>query len=591
MKKILSIALIAVMALSVAASVSMAQILTYHVVWVDDDYDGDAAPYFASLSSAVGHVASGGTVNVAPGSYDACTVTRDMTIVGAGADAVTIDCSSHSLDISGTSSFSISGCTLEGGTENVYGSFNSTAEVTITDCVIRGATTPLSGIHLNVSGTEAFIEITNNHIVDNIGAGVYVSYAGNSSGAVTVSDNVITGNTAGGIELECGSLNDWGDVTYTVERNTVDDNTGGPGLSFAIYNGLFPVLHVDANSFNNNGEEGILFTTTDGAYASTDGEPEISSLLSFTNNEINDNTGDGFRVNIVYFRDMFVLAEDPVVDEIIFVFDVADNTMSSNGGNGFSCGYNDITPHSTLDTEISLEGSDYFGIPTLQKNIITDNTLDGIHLGSDDPWLISNNLIARNGENGMYIFDGQCFTANNTIAYNGKSGITFANNFAAQLERKRIYVPGIYVNNIIARNGDYGVNFGKMIPNKIGDTEISELPFVANDVWGNEEGNYCPGEADVTGMSGNISSDPMFVSPSDMHLLAVSPCIDVGADIFTLFLQKDLDGTTRPRGEGFDMGCYELIWNNFSPETFHPLVITQLANANATWTCLMSNLP
>jgi hypothetical protein len=191
----------------------------------------------------------------------------------------------------------------------------------------------------------------------------------------------------------------------------------------------------------------------------------------------------------------------------------------------------------------------------------------------------------------MYIFGGDCLTINNTIAYNGTSGISFANNFTAQLEQIRIYMPGIYVNNIIACNGDYGVNFDEMIPYKIGDTEISELPFVANDVWGNEEGNYHPGAADVTGMLGNISSDPMFVSSSDMHLLAVSPCVDVGADIFTFFLQKDLDGTTRPRGEGFDMGCYELDGNSFSPVTFQPLVTTQLANANATWTCIMDNLP
>jgi hypothetical protein len=440
-------------------------------------------------------------------------------------------------------------------------------------------------------GAEAFIEITNNHAVNNNGTGVYVSYAGNSSGAVTISDNVITGNTAGGIELECGSLNDWGDVTYTVERNTVDDNTGGPGLALFMDNGSFPKLDVDSNTFNNNGEEGILFATLDGLYTSANGEPEVSSLLSFTSNEINNNAGDGFRIGFGYYRDRSVPIGDLIVDEILFIFDVTDNTISSNGGNGFSCGYDDITPDSALNTEIPLKESMLFDIPTLQRNAITDNALDGIHLGSDDSWLISNNLVARNGEDGMYIFGGDCLTINNTIAYNGNSGISFANNFSGQLERIRVYVPGIYVNNIIACNGDYGVNFDEMIPYKIGDTEISELPFVANDVWGNEGGNYYPGEADITGMLGNISSDPMFVSSGDMHLLAVSPCVDVGADIFTFFLQKDLDGVTRPQREGFDMGCYEFDGNSFSPVTFQPLVTTQLSHANATWTCLMENLP
>jgi hypothetical protein len=66
-------------------------------------------------------------------------------------------------------------------------------------------------------------------------------------------------------------------------------------------------------------------------------------------------------------------------------------------------------------------------------------------------------------------------------------------------------------------------------------------------------------EAGILG-EGNLSRDPMFVSPAwgqtgDYHLQVGSPAIDAGSSQGAPFI--DLDGNQRPAGNGYDIGAYE----------------------------------
>jgi len=55
--------------------------------------------------------------------------------------------------------------------------------------------------------------------------------------------------------------------------------------------------------------------------------------------------------------------------------------------------------------------------------------------------------------------------------------------------------------------------------------------------------------------NGNLNSDPQFISETDYHLAASSPCIDTGTSNGAPNI--DIDGNPRPQGNGFDMGAYE----------------------------------
>jgi hypothetical protein len=55
----------------------------------------------------------------------------------------------------------------------------------------------------------------------------------------------------------------------------------------------------------------------------------------------------------------------------------------------------------------------------------------------------------------------------------------------------------------------------------------------------------------------NIFLDPLFVSMTDAHLTKDSPCIDAGTEENAP--DNDIDGDSRPEGNGFDIGADEFF--------------------------------
>ena len=96
---------------------------------------------------------------------------------------------------------------------------------------------------------------------------------------------------------------------------------------------------------------------------------------------------------------------------------------------------------------------------------------------------------------------------------------------------------GIYTNVIVWGNGGFGFIAG------IGTCVVNYSCIEASTIY-------------YSGI-GNVTADPRFSNLSGMNLRLSfgSPCIDTGTSVGVP--ADDLDGTSRPRGGGYDMGAYE----------------------------------
>ena len=94
-----------------------------------------------------------------------------------------------------------------------------------------------------------------------------------------------------------------------------------------------------------------------------------------------------------------------------------------------------------------------------------------------------------------------------------------------------------------------------------------------NDVWNNVPGNYgtvspmtgqvsWEARADLTGIEGNISGDPLFVDPlkKDFHLTVDSPCINAGKpNLAVVSGERDMDRAARVYATRIDIGADEYV--------------------------------
>jgi parallel beta-helix repeat protein len=188
------------------------------------------------------------------------------------------------------------------------------------------------------------------------------------------------------------------------------------------------------------------------------------------------------------------------------------------------------------------------GSPTIRNNIIQGNSGDAFNMVNQSDADIIQNVIAENSGNGIYWLVPSGARGprviNNTILRNGSSGI---------------YADGYDINAQIIGNillGSPALNVGTFNDNN--------PPFVQfNDVYSPTGAAYAGAIANLTGTGGNISADPLFtcLPTDDFHLLAGSPCIDVGNNAAPVLPATDLDGNPRiitgSSSAVVDMGAFE----------------------------------
>jgi nitrous oxidase accessory protein NosD len=210
------------------------------------------------------------------------------------------------------------------------------------------------------------------------------------------------------------------------------------------------------------------------------------------------------------------------------------------------------------------------GTPMIRGNVIRGNTATGvspctrgggISLVNVSDATITGNLITQNsagcgGGVAWLVPSGARgpVLLNNTVADNlGTQGsAVFADGFDVRTE---------LVNNIlVASPGQTAVYCGSF-------NDLNPPLFRFNDVWspsGAAYGGIC---SDQTGVDGNISADPLFVSPGsgvNYHLALPSPAVDAGDSAAPGLPASDIDGQPRildGNGDGVayvDMGADEL---------------------------------
>src|SRR5262249_54168237 len=95
----------------------------------------------------------------------------------------------------------------------------------------------------------------------------------------------------------------------------------------------------------------------------------------------------------------------------------------------------------------------------------------------------------------------------------------------------------------------------------------SQIPIIQfNDIFSWTGNAYSGAVTNLTGVSGNISADPVFACPinSDFHLVPGSPCVDVGDNsVLSNSPAADFDGRNRVIAGAsatatVDMGAFEL---------------------------------
>ncbi|MEW6607812.1 MAG: right-handed parallel beta-helix repeat-containing protein, partial [bacterium] len=222
---------------------------------------------------------------------------------------------------------------------------------------------------------------------------------------------------------------------------------------------------------------------------------------------------------------------------------ITNCTISGNSatyGGGIFC-YNSSSPAITNCIISGNSASDYGG---------------GIYCWYSSP-AITNCIISGNSASdyggGIYCWYSSPAITNCTISGNSATygGGIFCYNSSS---------PAI-TNCIISDNSNYGI---------YEYDNSSDPPTNYNCFWNNTSGDYYDEGTtprDVAWLNtqgtGNLSADPLFISSSDFHLQATSPCIDAGSNTAPAIPSTDKDGKTRivdGNEDGIatvDMGAYE----------------------------------
>ena len=300
------------------------------------------------------------TIYVAAGTYNEnMSISRDLTLIGAGASTTTIDGVSGNVIEVHDATVNISGFTITGGEEGLH--YDEDAFGTIENNVITGNSS--DGISVDDYSDPT---IKNNTISENGASGIGVDDGSDP----TIRSNTIQNNDGDGIECDEGS-------DATIEANIITGNEVGiwvddesdpdiinnyifsnesDGIECEDYS--FPVIYF--NTIVGNGEEGIDLW---------DSEPDI------IDNIIASNGGDGIYYEMEgAFAPLLATNETHHEEDDDNDFKMQQETISRVAKDGYGIAYNDVW--GSGDENYDGDLSDQTGF---NGNISVNPMLDGYY--------------------------------------------------------------------------------------------------------------------------------------------------------------------------------------------------------------------
>jgi hypothetical protein len=179
----------------------------------------------------------------------------------------------------------------------------------------------------------------------------------------------------------------------------------------------------------------------------------------------------------------------------------------------------------------------------------------------------------------MYIASGRDTHVYNNLMYNvgtiaihcwhAADGVYIYNNTIVHADLAILvgtgdggYVVGAYfdVSNNVITNSNYGVFAEANSPGSLSTSSVFRNNLIfgnGTDWYFNDRGTSTTLQAAGMTVTGTITADPLFVSPSagNYRPSSGSPAIDTGVSAGAP--SHDLDGLPRPYGRAFDVGAYE----------------------------------
>lgn len=373
----------------------------------------------------------------------------DCTITNCLADQIHLEYSgSHGTAL--LNNLILHTCQLDGIFIN---STTPVMNVTVNNCTIQGSS--VYSIE-TVFAHDACVNVTNNTIDQNTNGTIF-NFNGNST--LDFSGNSITNTSSVSAAPLIVIAND-NTVATTISHNRISDNTCG-ALHFKMNNTESAQLVMSENTVSDNGA---------GSLASLGS----ALVINLNNTLIGNCTVDLIHNSFLNNDASVVYCTDGSFHE--FTVNAHDNTITNNGGSGFSFATSATMFTFNARNNIISNGQDHgiitaggFAINTanmiIEKNQITENGnfANGIalsHEGSTLNFQVADNIIRNNDSSGILIFSSNLLEnmavtiSNNTISDNHNAGSNGAGGI--DLEQFTNFT-GTISNNILLNNTSGGL--------------------------------------------------------------------------------------------------------------------------------------